>query len=163
MRNPSDPLKERERLAAKANNLATRGDGNVEYHPQTFIDEVTSHGPDKGFRVAGRINGKRTVWEVDRVIGNVGYLPDTNLTRELLIGEFMDGNVRQPEPGYFVLGIKSFGRDSSFLLRRGFEQVQEVMRLICGKQVSPRSLNASEGKSLLRLRFRLRSLRSVAA
>ena len=74
-RNPNDPLRERDRLAAKANNLATRGDGNVEFHAQVLIDEVTSHGPDKGFRVSGRCNGKPMVWEVDRVIGNVGYLP----------------------------------------------------------------------------------------
>ena len=53
--NPNDPLRERDRLAAKANNLATRGDGNVEYHAQVLLDEVTSHGPDKGFRVAGRM------------------------------------------------------------------------------------------------------------
>src|SRR5207248_3615330 len=83
---PNDALKERDRLAARANNLATRGDGNVEYHAQVLIDEVTCHGPDRGFRVAGRCNGKPVVWEVDRVIGNVGYLADSNLTRELHAG-----------------------------------------------------------------------------
>ena len=129
-RNPADPLRERDRLAAKANNLAARGDGNVEYHAQALIDEVTCHGPDKGFRVVGRVNGKAMVWEVDRVIGNVGYLADTNLTRELHVGEFVGGTVRQPEPGYFVLGMKSFGRDSNFLLKRGYDQVAEVMKLL---------------------------------
>lgn len=130
VRNPSDPLRERDRLAARANNLATRGDGNVEFHPQVLVDDVTSHGPDRGFRVAGRVNGKPMTWEVDRVIGNVGYLPDAALTRELHVGELAGGNVRQPEPGYFVLGMKSFGRDSNFLLKRGFEQVKEVLGLI---------------------------------
>jgi thioredoxin reductase len=129
-RNPNDPLRERDRLAAKANNLATRGDGNVEYHAQVLIDEVTCHGQDRGFRVTGRSNGKPVVWEVDRVIGNVGYLADTNLTRELHVGEFAGGHVRQPEPGYFVLGMKSLGRDSNFLLKRGYEQVKEVMAMI---------------------------------
>src|SRR3954466_7097082 len=129
-RNPNDPLRERDRLAARANNLATRGDGNVEYHAQVLLDEVTCHGPDRGFRVAGRCNGKPVVWEVDRVVGNVGYLADVNLTRELHVREFAGGAVRQPEPGYFVLGTKSYGRDSNFLLRRGFEQVREVMGLI---------------------------------
>ena len=74
--------------------------------------------------------GKSTTWEVDRVIGNVGYLPDAALTRELHVGEFAGGTVRQPEPGYYVLGMKSFGRDSTFLLKRGFEQVREVMAMI---------------------------------
>jgi thioredoxin reductase len=129
-RNPSDPLRERDRLAARANNLAARGDGNVEYHPQTLIDEVTSHGPDKGFRVAARCNGKPMTWEVDRIIGNVGYLPDPALSRELHVREFAGGRIAQPEPGYFVLGMKSHGRDSNFLLKRGFEQVKEVIELI---------------------------------
>lgn len=129
-RNPSDPLRERDRLAARANNLAARGDGNVEYHAPVLIDEVVSHGPDKGFRVAGRSNGRPVVWEVDRVIGNVGHLPDANLTRELHVGEFAGGAVRQPEPGYFVLGMKSFSRDPNFLLKRGLEQVREVFGVI---------------------------------
>jgi thioredoxin reductase len=129
-RNPNDTLRERDRLAAKANNLATRGDGNVEYRTQILLDEVTSHGPDKGFRVCGRCNGKPMTWEVDRVIGNVGYLADSNLTRELHITDFANGVVRQPESGYFVLGMKSFGRDSNFLLKRGFEQVKEVLGLL---------------------------------
>ncbi|HKB00592.1 MAG TPA: monooxygenase [Gemmataceae bacterium] len=129
-RNPSDSLRERDRLAARANNLAARGDGNVEYHPQTLIDEVTCHGPDRGFRVTARCNGKPMTWEVDRVIGNVGYLPDPALTRELHVGEHAGGEVTYPEPGYYVLGMKSQGRDSNFLMRRGFEQVKEVMALI---------------------------------
>lgn len=123
---PNDPFRERDRLAARANNLATRGDGNVEFHPQALVDEVTSHGPDKGFRVAARINGKPMTWEVDRVIGNVGYLADPLMTRELHVGDFA-GYCRQPEPNYFVLGAKSFGRDATFLLRQGFEQVREVI------------------------------------
>jgi thioredoxin reductase len=126
----NDPFRERDRLAAKANNLAARGDGNVEYHPQTLIDEVACHGPDKGFRVVARCNGKPMTWEVDRVIGNVGYLTDGNLSREIHAGEPAGGEVKRPEPGYFALGAKSFGRDPDFLIQRGFEQIRDVMRLI---------------------------------
>lgn len=129
-RNPGDPLRERDRLAAKANNFATRGDGNVEHHAATLIDEIIGHGPDKGFRVVARCNGKPMVWEVDRVIGNVGYVADSNMTRELHVGECTAGIVKQPEPNYFVLGIKSVGRDSNFLLKRGFDQVKEALALV---------------------------------
>ncbi|MFP5289176.1 MAG: hypothetical protein ACLGI9_25800, partial [Thermoanaerobaculia bacterium] len=31
-----------------------------------------------------------------------------------------------PEPGFFILGIKSYGRNSTFLLRVGWDQVSEV-------------------------------------
>lgn len=116
----NDPFKERDRLAARANSLATRCDGNLEFHPQTLIDEVTHHGPDRGFRVAGRSSGKQVSWEVERVIANVGYRPDTKLVAALAPNE----------PGYFVLGAKN--GTTSFLLRDGFEQVRRVFAAIMG-------------------------------
>jgi thioredoxin reductase len=119
---PNDPFKERDRLAARANSLATRCDGNLEFHPQTFLNEMMHHGPDRGFRVAGRSNGKPVSWEVERVIANVGYRPDTKLTAAL----------GPNEPGYFVLGAKSWTRDSAFLMRDGFEQVRQVFATIMG-------------------------------
>src|SRR5262245_39303362 len=118
----NDPFKERDRLAVKANSLATRCDGNLEFHPQTLLDEVTCHGPDKGFRVAGRANGKPQSWEVERVIGNVGYRPDSKIAVGL----------RADEPGYHILGAKSWGRDSGFLIRDGFVRVRQVFAAITG-------------------------------
>jgi hypothetical protein len=41
--------------------------------------------------------------------------------------------LRNPEPNFFILGAKSYGRSSNFLLRNGFEQVREVFTLITGK------------------------------
>lgn len=40
--------------------------------------------------------------------------------------------LRNPEPNFFILGAKSFGRNSQFLLRLGFEQVRDVFTLITG-------------------------------
>jgi len=111
---PSDPFRERDRLAAKANHLAARCDGNLEYHANTQIDEVTSHGPDKGFRVSGKVNGKPMLWDVDRVIANVGYKPEANLAAEL----------RETEPGYFVIGAKAAGRSGDSLIRDSHEQIR---------------------------------------
>jgi hypothetical protein len=97
-------------------------------------------------------------WTVDRVIASVGYSPDTTLYRELQIQECPttlgpigtatalakqagDGfavaplgpaALRTPEPNFYVLGAKSYGRNSQFLLRTGFEQVREVFTLITG-------------------------------
>lgn len=121
----NDPLKERDRLAARANSLACRCDGNLEFHANTLIDEIISHGPDKGFRVAGTKNGEPVNWEVDRVIANVGYRPDLMLCQELRVGESLTG-----EPGYHVLGAKALGRDSGFLIRDGHEQIRKLFRQI---------------------------------
>jgi thioredoxin reductase len=112
----NDPFKERDRLAVKANSLATRCDGNLEFHPQTVFDEVTSLGPDKGFNLIGRSNGKPVTYSVERIIANVGYRPDTALGVDA--------------PGYFVLGAKS--RGSAFLLRDGFEQIKQTFATITG-------------------------------
>ena len=133
-RQSADPLRERDRLAARANQLATRGEGHVEYHPQTAIEAIVSHGPEKGFRVVGRSAGQEMVWEVERVVANVGSLPDLSICRELHVLE-PDGKngVRQPEPNYFLLGAKGAGRDGHFLLRNGFDQIREVFAQIAGK------------------------------
>lgn len=112
----NDPFKERDRLAVKANSLATRCDGNLEFHPQTVLDEVTTLGPDKGFSIVGRAAGKPVSYSVERIIANVGYRSDTSLG--------------VAAPGYFVLGAKS--RDAGFLLRDGFEQIKHTFATITG-------------------------------
>jgi len=119
---PADPFKERDRLAVKANSLATRGGGNLEFHPQTVLDEVISHGPDKGFRIAGRANGKPVSWEVERLISAVGSRPDTSLCAGL----------GKDEPGYFVIGAKGCANSSSFLIRDGLQQIRSAFAAITG-------------------------------
>ena len=126
----NDPLRERDHVAVRANNLATRPDGNVEFHPQTVVESVETAGPDRGFKVGARGGGKAVSWDVERVIANVGYSADIDLCRELQVG---DAGLRHAEPNYYMLGAKSRGRDSDFLLRAGFEQVREVFALLTGK------------------------------
>ena len=41
--------------------------------------------------------------------------------------------LRNPEPDYYILGAKSYGRNSSFLIQLGLEQVREVYTLIEGR------------------------------
>lgn len=124
---PNDPLKERDRLAVKANSLANRCDSHLEFQAQMHIEELISHGPDKGFRVAGRAAGKPMSWEVERVIANVGYRPDTTIFQELRVGE-LTGEFTTQEPGYYILGAKSRSRDSQFIMRDGFEQIRKLFQ-----------------------------------
>ncbi len=157
----NDPLRERDRLAVRANNLATRGDANVEFRPQTSVEAIETAGPDKGFRVTTRSAGKPRTIEVERVLALVGYTPDTSLYRELQVHECYASlapmklaaalakqagadclalNVRgpellrNPEPNFFILGAKSHGRGSQFLLRSGFEQIRDVFALLAGQR-----------------------------
>lgn len=94
---------------------------------------------------------------VDDVIALTGYLGDTSLYRQLQVHECYataapmnlsaallatsgasPANclaqvshgvdvLRVPEPDFFVLGMKSYGRNSTFLLRVGYEQVNDVI------------------------------------
>jgi hypothetical protein len=41
-------------------------------------------------------------------------------------------SLRNPESNFYILGAKSFGRNSNFLLRIGFEQIRDVFTLISG-------------------------------
>jgi len=157
-RHANDPLKERDRLAAKANMLACRGEGNVEFHAGSTVESLVTLGPDKGFTVTASVAGKSMTWNVDRVIASVGYSPDTTLHRELQIQECPStlgpigvgtalakqagdcltipplgpAALKTPEPNFYILGAKSYGRNGQFLLRAGFEQVREVFTLIAG-------------------------------
>jgi hypothetical protein len=36
--------------------------------------------------------------------------------------------LRNPEPNFFLLGDKSYGRNNTFLLRVGWQQVDDVFR-----------------------------------
>jgi thioredoxin reductase len=159
LRITADPLKERDRLAARANTLATRNDGNVEFHAATNI-EVVEGSAEHGFKVTANCGGQARTWQVERIIANVGYTPNRDLYRELQVHECYASlgpmklaaailgqaggdclkqvcpgadTLRNPEPNFFILGAKSYGRNSHFLLRIGFEQVREVFTLITGK------------------------------
>lgn len=156
----NDPLKERDRLALRANLLATRAEANVEFHAHTSIEAVEPRGHEQGFRVTAHCGGERRVWDVDRLIANVGYTPNTDIYRELQIHECYASlgplklaasllkqaggdclaqtnpgpeTLRNPEPNFFILGAKSYGRNSQFLLRIGFEQIRDVFCLLTGK------------------------------
>lgn len=151
----NDPLKERDRLAVRANSLATRGDGNLEFHPLSSILAIDWR--NNSFHVTATVNGKERAWDVDRVIANVGYTPDRNLYRELQVHECYTSlaptgvaaalarqgggdcttlvstgpaSLKTTEPNFYILGAKSYGRNSHFLLRTGFEQIRDVFTLI---------------------------------
>ncbi len=131
-----DTLRERDQLAAQANKLATRGEGHVEYHPSSIIQSVIHKGKD-GFTVTALCNGDEKSWDVDRLIANVGYEPERRIYRELQViedaAQAAPVPLKQPEPGFHVLGAKSHGRSPNFLMGKGFEQVREVFALIAGQ------------------------------
>ncbi len=99
--------------------------------------------------------GERLV--VDRVLSLTGSVGDHTLYRELQVHEcYASGapmklaaallgagggdclaqtshgaeTLTNPEPGFFILGAKSYGRNNTFLMRVGWQQVEEVFGLL---------------------------------
>jgi thioredoxin reductase len=102
--------------------------------------------------------GSREIGPVDRIVVSTGQRPDLNLTRELrldldpwlesakALGPLIDPNLHScgsvpphghrelahPEPGFYTVGIKSYGRAPTFLMLTGYEQVRSVVAAIAG-------------------------------
>lgn len=103
-------------------------------------------------------DGLRSISAVDRIVVCTGQRPDLSLTRELRIeldpslesaralGPMIDPNLHScgsvpphghrelshPEPGFYTVGIKSYGRAPTFLMLTGYEQVRSVVAAIAG-------------------------------
>lgn len=146
-----DPLPERARLD-RFGNAAARGElEGITPISQAMVRrfEVTNEGLNVDLQCGAET---RTI-QVDRVIANVGYRPDTSLYRELqvhlcyasdgpmklaatLLGASSADCLNQPtsgadtlenpEPDFYILGAKSYGRNSNFLLRTGFAQLDTL-------------------------------------
>ncbi len=144
-----DPLPERDRLSQLANRIAREGHPAVELHGGTVV-EALAHG-GSGFEVTLSKNGVCSAVAVDRILAHVGYEPDNSIYRELQVHECYASlgpmklattllaansadclaqssagpeSLRNPEPGFFILGAKSYGKNSNFLIRTGLEQIR---------------------------------------
>jgi len=153
-----DRLPERERLAREANALAADPATGINYWPGNVVEaiEATGSGEQPSFQVllAGPQEGKHAF---DRIIANVGFTPDRSLYEELQVHECYASfgpmklaaallgsesadcldqktcgakTLLNPEPNFYILGAKSYGRKSNFLLSVGLQQIREVFTII---------------------------------
>ncbi|MGI8757950.1 MAG: flavoprotein [Acidimicrobiales bacterium] len=152
---PDDPLPARASLAAEANRLAAGGTPQVTVRTGVAV-EALSRG-DAGIVVTLRNGAGPEEVEVDRVLALTGYVGDHLLYRQLQVHECYAtaapidlsaallgaaaGDclqqashgaevLRNPEPGFFILGMKSYGRVNQFLMRIGWDQVSDVFSLL---------------------------------
>ncbi|GAA0474643.1 flavoprotein [Actinoplanes capillaceus] len=102
-------------------------------------------------------DGERTV-TADRIVSATGFRPNHTITGELrldldpilgstrALAPLIDPNehscgtvpphgvdeLTHPEPGYFAIGVKSYGRAPTFLLATGYEQARSVVAALAG-------------------------------
>lgn len=104
----------------------------------------------------------RVLGPVDRIVVCTGQRPELAMTRELrldldpwlesarTLGPMIDPNLHScgsvpphgykqlahPEPNYFAVGIKSYGRAPTFLMATGYEQVRSVVAHLAGDEAA---------------------------
>ncbi len=150
---PADPLPERARLTDRARALAEGASPAVEAIYGVVVERLARDGG----RVRATLraaDGSRREVAVDRLLALTGSVGDHLLYRELqvhecyatsgpmklaaaLLGESSADCLAQkshgpetlvnPEPGFYILGAKSYGRNNTFLMRTGWQQVDEVV------------------------------------
>jgi hypothetical protein len=122
----------------------SRVDGRLE-----LVGQGPEQVPDRGQRIVA-----------DLVVNATGFRPDHTIAGELrlglepalestaALGPLIDPNVHtcgtvpphgahelaHPEPGYYIVGMKSYGRAPTFLLATGYEQVRSVVAALVGDQ-----------------------------
>jgi hypothetical protein len=138
----NDPWPERDQLIRSANHLIRGEVGHLTFWPATWIEQVIYHGSGRPFFV--HLTGHHAVEiEVDRIIANVGYRPDSRIYDELQVAEdevqaaptrWLAERSPQalvtPEPDFYVLGAKSVGRESRFTISDGLRQIRQLFTII---------------------------------
>ncbi len=150
-----DSLPQRKSLGNFGNQAAAGEIAGVTPLPGSTIERIKLDGEHLDVTL-WRSAGEETL-QVDRIVANVGYRPDLSLNREIQVHQCYASEgpmklaasllasvggdclaqasagvdiLKSPEPNYFILGAKSYGRNSSFLLRLGIDQIQEVLAFL---------------------------------
>ena len=116
--------------------------------------------------MTARVAGRPTTLLVDRIVVATGFRPELGMLRELRVAldpaveappalaPLIDPNLHScgtvpphgaaelahPEPGFYIVGAKSYGRAPTFLMATGYEQVRSVVAEIAGDHVAAREV-----------------------
>ncbi|MDQ4213074.1 NAD(P)-binding domain-containing protein [Microbacterium sp. ASV81] len=149
-----DELPERAKLGTRLGRLVSAG--IVDVVDSFQIGRLEPAGG--GIRVVGTRRGEPAVVDADLVVAATGFRPDLDMLREIRLelddiveapkrlAPLIDPNLhscgtvsphgfqelKHPEQGFFIVGMKSYGRAPTFLLTTGYEQVRSVTAWLDG-------------------------------
>ncbi|WP_335992090.1 flavoprotein [Glycomyces sp. MUSA5-2] len=115
-------------------------------------------GPGGSVSVVGEVGGVEHVIDADQVAAATGFRPDLEMLREIRLdldstveapsklAPLIDPNfhscgtvpphgeadLAQPDEGFYLAGMKSYGRAPTFLLATGYEQVRSIAAALAG-------------------------------
>ncbi|MCV0395745.1 MAG: lysine N(6)-hydroxylase/L-ornithine N(5)-oxygenase family protein [Rhizobiaceae bacterium] len=139
--------------------------GRLEMLAPFAVESVAVRGDS--LAVDALLGGSPFSLEVDRIVVATGFRPDLSFLRELRIeldpaveappalSPLIDPNLHScgtvpphgidelahPEPGFVIVGSKSYGRAPTFLMATGYEQVRSVVAEIAGDHKAAREVH----------------------
>jgi thioredoxin reductase len=164
----ADQLPARGRLGTVLHELVTTG--RITLLTGFFADELQPQADSPalgGVEVISRDpHGIEQRITVDRIVTATGYRPDHSIASELrldldaimgtppALAPLIDPNehscgtvpphgvdeLTHSEPGYYAIGVKSYGRAPTFLLATGYEQARSVVAALAGDWESARNV-----------------------
>ncbi|RME27407.1 MAG: radical SAM protein, partial [Candidatus Zixiibacteriota bacterium] len=156
-----DPLPERARVVAEANRCASGENPAIAVMTGYWVSRIDDGTGDSRLRVTlETAEGQQERVDCDYIFAMVGYQPDRSLYQELQVHECWataapmklaahllasdassdcladtggsDDLYKNPEPNFFIIGAKSWGRSTNFLLQKGQDEIRAVFRLLTG-------------------------------
>lgn len=151
-----DPLPYRKRLGELANAL-TKERSWVTYRPGVAVRSLESAPAPEGLTVTLATDSGDVSLDVAHIYAMVGYTPDNSIYKELQVHECWatsgpmklaatllsqsgadclnidsggPDTLRNPEPGFYIIGAKSYGRNSQFLIERLNDQIPAVINFV---------------------------------
>jgi len=158
-----DGLAQRGELGSRAQALVERG--AVTALAPFLIDRVARDGDM--LVVTGRQDGRIASVRAERMIVAAGFRPDLSFLREMrleldpaveatpALAPLIDPNLhscgtvrphgeaelRHPEAGFWIAGMKSYGRAPTFLMATGYEQVRSIAAAAAGDWAAAREVH----------------------
>ncbi|MCW5623854.1 MAG: NAD(P)-binding domain-containing protein [Burkholderiales bacterium] len=150
----NDGLSARGELGTRLRALVERGE--LEVHPGFGIRQIVR--TPEGLRINPADPQCVPIDDVDEIIASTGSRPDLSIARELrlrldpwlestdALAPLIDPNLHScgtvrphghrelahPEPGFYAIGAKSYGRAPNFLMATGYEQARSVVAALAG-------------------------------
>ncbi|GHJ48198.1 flavoprotein [Catellatospora sp. TT07R-123] len=155
----ADALPARGALGTRVRDLVDAG--TITLHPGFTVRSITT---DSGQVTVTARSG--AVVTADRIVSATGFRPDHTITAELrldldpilgstrTLAPLIDPNqhscgtvpphgvdeLTHPEPGYYAIGAKSYGRAPTFLMATGYEQARSVVAALAGDWAAARDV-----------------------
>jgi thioredoxin reductase len=159
----NDKLPERGALGLAAKRAID--DGRLKMLAPFAVERIETAGGK--VRVLAQLDARAATLDVDRIVVATGFRPDIAMLRELRIAldpaleappslaPLIDPNLHScgtvpphgaaelahPEPGFYIVGSKSYGRAPTFLMATGYEQVRSVVAEIAGDRAAARKVH----------------------